>query len=241
MDNQTFEVIRQRRAIRHFSQQDIPQTILLELLELANRAPSGFNLQPWQFIIIRDAALRKLVCHVAMDQRQVIEAPVTVVFVADPDGWKKYYPKVLDASRRIGSMTEERIERYRRSVDLFFSTGPFGLFGCVKNLIVTMRRFRKPTPHVSTSRHDAGQYVCLQTMLAASTFMIAAKAVGLDTSPMEGFDEYRLKKLLSIPSSMRVPLIVALGYGIEVDEGVQSVRLPIEEKLSFDLFNKKNR
>ena len=77
-------------------------------------------------------------------------------------------------------------------------------------------------------------------MLAAATFMIAAKSAELDTSPIEGFDEERLKKLLAIPSRMTIPVIIAVGYALDTTVQTTAIRLPIAEKLRFDLFpNKK--
>ena len=86
---------------------------------------------------------------------------------------------------------------------------------------------------------EAKNYVRSQTMLAAATFMIAAKGAGLDTCPMEGFDEHRIKKLLAIPAHMSVPVIVAVGYPLnpeEQNEKPQSYRFPLREKLSVDVF-----
>lgn len=235
--NQIFDVIRSRQAVRRFSQREVPLNLLQELLDLANRAPSGFNLQPWHFIIVRDPVLRKLLTHVALDQLQVLEAPITVVFVANPDTWKTIYKKILDLALKNGAMTEARVEKYRRATQLQFFLGPFALFGWLKNIFVVLRRLKKPTPTVVTSKQEAGQYVITQTMLCAATFMLAAKAAGLDTCPMEGFDEYRIKKLLKIPASMRVPIIVPIGYAMELEEGKQSVRLSVEEKMSIDQFS----
>ncbi len=237
-DNHTFSSIRERRAVRRFSQREVSEDLIRELLDLANRAPSGFNLQPWHFIVVRNNALKKLLCHVAMDQRQVLEAPLTVVFAADPEAWRSPYDRVLVLGKSTGALTTERAERNRKSVSLCFTTGPFSSFGFLKRLIVILRRLKSPTPRVITSREEAAAYVSAQTMLAASTFMIAAKAAGLDTSPMEGFDEYRLKKLLSIPQQMHIPIIVALGYPIDTEYPPQSVRIPLEEKLSFDGWKK---
>jgi nitroreductase len=76
-------------------------------------------------------------------------------------------------------------------------------------------------------------------MLAAATYMIAASGAGLATCPMEGFDEERLKKLLAIPRYMSVPAIVATGYAVEGDDVPESLRLPLVDKLSVDLFPNK--
>lgn len=236
-ENQTFEVIRSRQAVRRFSQREVPLGLLQQLLDLANRAPSGFNLQPWHFIVVGDPVLRKLLSHVALDQQQVLEAPITIVFLANPDTWKTTYKKILELALQRGTMTEARVEKYKRATQLQFFLGPFALFGWIKSIFVVLRRLRKPTPTVVTSKQDAGHYVMAQTMLCAATFMLAAKAAGLDTCPMEGFDEYRIKKLLKIPPSMRVPIIIPIGYAMELDECQQSIRLSVEEKMSIDQFS----
>lgn len=56
------ETIRNRRSIRRYRRQDIPDSEIEELLDLARHAPSSMNGQPWHFIVVRDeGAKRKLV------------------------------------------------------------------------------------------------------------------------------------------------------------------------------------
>jgi len=235
--NPTFEAIWTRSAVRSFSSQEIPENLLVELLELANRAPSGFNLQPWHFVLVRSEELKTLLKHVAMEQVQVVEAPSVVVFAADPHAWKNSYEKVLALGRENSSMADARVKRYRSLVRFIFRSGPLGIFGLAKKVFIPIRRLFIPTPFIITSHSEAVQYVRSQTMLSAATFMIAAKAAGLDTSPLEGFDEERLKKLLAIPRSFTVPIIVAVGYSKDRGEqGTPTVRLPLEQKLSLDLY-----
>ncbi len=234
-----FQAITNRRSVRNYSQKEVPDKLLLELLELTNLAPSSFNIQPWQFLIVRDANLKKLLYRVAMNQRQVVEAPVTVVFIADPVVWQNGFPEVLSESSRLGTMSEKQILAHRRAVNLFFRTGPLGFYGLAKRIAVPLRRLFAPTPGLVTSKAEAAQYVRSQTMLAAATFMIAASAAGLGTSPMEGFDEYRLKRLLAIPMRFTVPVIISIGYATDPPEAKRSVRLPLADKLSWDLFGRR--
>ena len=51
-----------------------------------------------------------------------------------------------------------------------------------------------------------------QVMLTAMQFMLAATAAGLATLPMEGFDEGRVRRVLGIPRSQIVPVIIPVGY-----------------------------
>ena len=74
-------------------------------------------------------------------------------------------------------------------------------------------------------------------MLAAGSLVVAAKASGLTISVIQSFDENRLKKLLNIPKHMCVPLILPIGYPLEIDDrSAREVRFPIEDKASIDLF-----
>jgi len=47
-----FDVIKKRRSIRKFREKKIPKDILLKILEAGIWAPSGGNIQPWEFILI---------------------------------------------------------------------------------------------------------------------------------------------------------------------------------------------
>ncbi|WP_287267982.1 MULTISPECIES: nitroreductase family protein [unclassified Moorena] len=50
------EAIEQRRAARSFRPDPIPKEILTEIFRLGVRSPSGFNLQPWRFIVVQEQA-----------------------------------------------------------------------------------------------------------------------------------------------------------------------------------------
>ncbi len=54
---ETMDAIRNRRTIRRFQQKPIPFEILKELIDAARLAPSGGNLQPWEFLVIDDRNL----------------------------------------------------------------------------------------------------------------------------------------------------------------------------------------
>jgi len=54
-----FEVATSTPTMRHFLDRPIPEEELLKILETANMAPSGSNAQPWEFVVVRDAAARR--------------------------------------------------------------------------------------------------------------------------------------------------------------------------------------
>ncbi len=53
------EVIRKRRSIRKYRSDDIADSVIRELLDLARHAPSSMNGQPWHFIVVRDPRIKK--------------------------------------------------------------------------------------------------------------------------------------------------------------------------------------
>jgi nitroreductase len=72
-----------RRSIRQYSPTPIPQDDLRELLRLAGRAPSAFNVQPWRFVVVQDDAAKSSLAEAAYGQQQVLRAPATIVLYSD--------------------------------------------------------------------------------------------------------------------------------------------------------------
>jgi nitroreductase len=54
------DVLRGRRSIRGYKSDPVPKALIEEILELAMRAPSSMNTQPWNFTILSGAALDKI-------------------------------------------------------------------------------------------------------------------------------------------------------------------------------------
>ncbi len=72
-----------RRSIRKYSPTPIPESDLRELLRLAGRAPSAYNVQPWRFVVVQDDALRAQLSGAAYGQQQIVNAPSTIVMYSD--------------------------------------------------------------------------------------------------------------------------------------------------------------
>jgi len=53
------ELVKRRRSIRRFKADPVPDELILKIIEVARWAPSGFNTQPWEFIVVREATLRR--------------------------------------------------------------------------------------------------------------------------------------------------------------------------------------
>jgi nitroreductase len=89
------DVVYQRRTVNFFdTEKPVPDALLREIVNMAAKAPSSFNLQPWSIIILRDAEEKGRLRKLAWDQPKVTEAPVVLIVLADRDGWKEGHPFV---------------------------------------------------------------------------------------------------------------------------------------------------
>ena len=79
------EAIMNRKSIRRYKNDPIPEEVLTRILEAARWAPSGKNLQPWRFIVVRDKHLRQELAVASAHQAFMAEAPVTIVACGFPE------------------------------------------------------------------------------------------------------------------------------------------------------------
>lgn len=79
------DVIRQRRSVRAYKSDPIPEESLHRVLEAARLAPSGKNLQPWKFIIAQDSELKKKLAEASNAQDFIAAAPIVLVACGFPE------------------------------------------------------------------------------------------------------------------------------------------------------------
>ncbi len=79
------DVIRARRSVRAYRNNPLPQDVFLRVMEAARLAPSGKNLQPWKFILVRDPELKLQLAEASRGQLFIAEAPVIVVACGYPE------------------------------------------------------------------------------------------------------------------------------------------------------------
>ena len=79
------DVMRARRSVRAYRSDPIPEDKIRRVMEAARLAPSGKNLQPWKFILVRDAETRRKLAEASRRQLFMAEAPLTIVACGYPD------------------------------------------------------------------------------------------------------------------------------------------------------------
>jgi nitroreductase len=176
------EAIRHRRSTPSFAPDPLPEADLQKIVDAALLAPSGYNTQPWRFIVVRDPMQREKLCAAAMNQRRIAEAPVVIVACGDSahlDG--EVLDEMLRLAKEHGYGDERQHEIVRRNFPNFIES---------LELNVWLNR---------------------QVAIALTQMMLMAEVLGYDTAIMEGFWEDRVKELLVIPDSAHVVALLCIG------------------------------
>jgi nitroreductase len=185
------QAIQERRATPSFEDVPIHNADLEKIIRAGLEAPSGYNLQPWRFVVVRDAEQKKKLRQASFGQPKVEQASAVIVACGDPMGWKDGdLDGMLRISAQHGFNDPAEQEKLRKTVTGFLG-GPAGKAAGIE-----------PTFDLWANR---------QTMIAFTTMMWAAETMGYDTAPMEGFMEDQVKALLKIPARVRVVALLAIG------------------------------
>lgn len=87
------ELVERRRSVRRYSAESVDSVVLDRILHMISRAPSAGNLQAYRIVVVRSAQRRRALAAAAEGQEFLGQAPVDLVFFADPDRSAMRYGK----------------------------------------------------------------------------------------------------------------------------------------------------
>jgi nitroreductase len=150
-----------------------------------------------------------------------------IALVTHRDTWRRNRDEILRIFETRGPLRRSQKAYYRRIIPLIYTTGPYGLLGPMKRVFSRLASLFKPTPNLM-AREDIRIMAHKSTALAAATFMLALRAEGYDSCPMEGFDPWRAKALLGLPRGAEVNMFLAVGKRSEKGVWWDRVLMPRE-------------
>ncbi|GAG73783.1 unnamed protein product, partial [marine sediment metagenome] len=77
------DTIYRRRSIRKYSEEKVPEEIILKIIKAGMNAPSANNQQPWQFLIINKSKLLQEITKIHPFSQMLHEAPVAILICGD--------------------------------------------------------------------------------------------------------------------------------------------------------------
>lgn len=192
------EAIRDRRSIRAYTKRVVTRSEVSNLLEIASRAPSGGNLQPWVVHVLGGTALEGL----KRNMRQKLDSGFQEIAdyqVYPQKLWAPYKERRHEAGAlryaALGSTdndTRTRHEMLRSNLEFFGA--PIGLFFFID------KRFGPP------QWSDLGMYM--------QSLMLVARENGLDTCPQEVWSMWApsVRDFLSVEDQFTLFAGMAVGY-----------------------------
>ncbi len=216
------KVVESRRSVRRFTDEPVPDEIVNKCLDLAMLAPNSCNLQPWEFYWIKNNTVREKIVTACMNQNAARTSQQLIAVVARTDTWRKHCIQQIE-QWPDGNMPKLVEDFYRKIAPFQYYQGPFGLFGKAKKALYSVVGLVRPVPRGPNSKHEMETWAVKSTALAAENLMLAFRAFGYDTCPMEGFDEVRANRALNIPKDGQIIMFLAIGKRAE--NGIYNSRL----------------
>ena len=189
LDETMVEAMMTQRAVRRLRPDPVDDALVLRCIELSLRAPTGANGQNWEFIVVKDPAVKR---KLARRYRQA---------------WNIYYRSVI---RKV-AQTDESMAKTARAVQWQvdnFAEIPVLVVACLR---LTAREGRvpyMPMPHAAVSGFFGSIYPSVQNLL------LAARSMGLGASlitlPLWSLASAR--RILGLPVSVTPCCIVPLGW-----------------------------
>ena len=194
--------MRERRSVRGFLPTPVPKETILEILDIAARAPSGTNIQPWQVVVItgeRKEAISRELIETALDTGK--DGKHAQEYAYYPEKWIAPY---IERRRKVGydlygllgiskGNREAMAHQFAKNYDFFGA--PVGLFFLIDRIM--------------------GQGSWLDYGMFLQNVMLAAKARGLDTCPQAAFIKYHRIVASHLGLTERQQLVCGMSLGYE--------------------------
>lgn len=206
-------LIKSRRSIRKWKQDEVPDELLKKAVELAIWAPNGGNYQGWTFIAVKNLEIIRKMADAVQSAADMI------------------------ASWSEAKSWEEDVKRYQKNTS-FFRNAPacIGVFiseyRSVMDKVLIAREPVDPAAHRIMGLRRTAPTAIQSASAAATTMLLALHQMGLGAiwlaSPLMAKKE--IETILKVPAEMNLVCLIAVGYP---DESPQKDRKPIEEVLRF--------
>ena len=229
------KIVRIRRSVRRYKKTDINDDDVKDSILHASLAPNSSNLQLWEFYHVTSEKLMNRISEACFNQPAARTANQFVVIVTRKDLWNKrrifnintIKNKTLNASDKSLKNRDLALKYYKYLIPTIYKEF-FGLLGYIRYINAMIIGLFRPI-YRQVTNSDMRVVAHKSSALAAQNFMLSMTSKGYDTCPMEGFDSLRVKRILSLPYSSEINMVISCG--IRDDDGVygKQIRVPFDD------------
>jgi nitroreductase len=218
------KVVESRRSVRVFTDEKIPENDVRDCIKMALLAPTSSNLQQWEFHWVRTPEIRRKLITACFNQNAARTSAELIVCVGRTGTWRKHAKQMLKAfDESTLKVPKAARDYYSILAPLAYTQGPLSVLGFFRRIIIFATGLFRPVPREPMSNSDMKAWAIKSTALACENLMLAFRAKGFDTCPMEGFDAVRVRRLLKLPCDATVVMII--GAGRRAENGVYGPRI----------------
>lgn len=205
------EVVRLRRSCRKYTNEQVPTSVIETALKDAIIAPNSSNMQLMKFYWIQSPDKKKQLAEACLNQSTARTAQELVVVVANWSHWKKNRRRIIDEF--VKSQTNPALDTYYgKIVPLAYTYGFLNIVGILKWILFTLIGLIRPMMRGPNTRNDVAMVTVKSAALACENFMLSIYNQGFACCPMEGFDEVRVKNIVSESwCSSKVVMVISIG------------------------------
>lgn len=223
-------VVKSRRSVRVYTPDPVPEAHMRDCLRAALLAPTSSNLQCWEFHWVRSPGKKAELVKACLSQPAARTAQELVVAVARTKTWQRNRRLMLDElEKQETPAPKSLLDYYEKIVPLAYTQGPLGLVGLAKKALLFFTGLIRPTPREPTSFSEMKIWAVKTTALACENLMLALRARGYDSCPMEGMDSKRVRKILGLPSDAIVVMVISAGK--RAPNGIYGPRIRFDDSL----------
>ncbi|EPY2274269.1 nitroreductase family protein [Clostridium sporogenes] len=203
------KIIEERRSANNFIEGiKIPDKDFTEIFELLKLAPSCFNIQHSNYLVVTDEEKKEQLRKAAFNQYKVHTASAAILVLGDKLAYKNA-ENIYSGMLNLGIMSKLDYDNIVRDINnLYEGRGE------------------------DFQRNEAIR----NTSLSAMMFMLIAKDKGWDTCPMIGFNQEEVRQIFNIPENYEITLMITMGKEDSSKTRMRGYRKPVGEFVSFNSF-----
>lgn len=194
-----------RYAVKHFDpNKKISEEDMETLIDSLRLTASSFGLQLWEFVRVKNPAIRQKLCEKSWNQKQVIDASDLLVLCIKADATEEHVDQYIDMMVNIRGGDKDSFAGFKKTV-----------MGFIKN---------KPNDQVDAWMRN-------QVYIALGNLLTVCALLGIDACPMEGIIKTAYDEILGLQKmGLRSVVACPVGYRDEKDKyaNLPKVRFPVD-------------
>ncbi len=199
-----------RSAIKIFDpEKKLKEDEIRFILEVGRLAPSSSGFEPWKFIVVKDKTLREKLYEVSFNQSKVKDASDLIVITYRTDLAQNGVKDLINRTANIEGKKEEELQNFKKA--------------------------KEDALNIKIADGTLEEWAQAQTYIPLGMMIETAALLGIDATPMEGFEAEKVDQILKLPEKnlKSITMLVLGKRGDDPYSKNKKVRRDFEDVVEF--------